>query len=647
MAADNTWVSGKTEFAKARLISQNSSISPESGEVLVAVEIQLAPGWHTYWKNPGDLGLAPSNIEWKLPEDWGASPFLFPVPDTFDGPEELNQTSFGYEDKAYYLAYLTKQSGAESVGPLHFEVSFNFLICKELCIPEGFRLPLKIEAGEIAYSQHANLLTEVAAKVPFPTTAVNTEWLGETELRVDFLEENVSEVLFYSPDERSKFWNATRLSAQEAESREALSSFDIRFQKPLNQLELTGVIGKGKSKTGVSYSVPPRVETASTSFALIMLFAFLGGLILNLMPCVLPVLVLKAKSLMGLSQKTEKVRSSLLLTVLGILVSFLAIGVLTASLKSVGYAVGWGFQFQNPGFITFMIIVIFLFALNLFSVFEVRLPSSVNSGMAEKGGAFFEGVFATLLATPCSAPFLGAALTYALTQDTFSLFVLFFVMGMGLAAPYILLALQPKLLRFLPRPGAWMNTLKNILGYVLVITCIWLLSILFQLTDYPFPYILLAGLTLSFMLIKEFKSRLRWVIASVGLLALVVGSGDFKSSSIQARDTNEVTISQFTSLQESNEAFFLYITADWCLTCKYNEATIIKTQWFEELLEEADARIYKVDWTSQDPEVADFLESYGRVGIPFAILVDGSQVKVFPELMTKSNTKETIADFFD
>lgn len=640
------WVEGKSGHSKARLISQLDSVAPGTQEILVSAEIRLDPGWHTYWKNPGTIGLAPSQIEWKLPPSWLASEFLFPVPAIFFD-EKLQQRSFGYKELAYYLSYLSGPSVEQD--PFEAELSFHFLICKESCIPESYTLKLSLPLGSELYSEKANRITEKLGEVPTPTKALTVDWPSNTQFRVSFLEENIKEILLSAPGVRDDFWVAQKLPEEEALKAGALSQFDVTLKSVPENLELTGLIESDDHRIGITASISQTRENAFSSiwpadahqgFALALLFAFLGGLILNLMPCVLPVLFIKANSILRLRENLSSVRISLFLTISGILVSFVALGVLTALLRTFGHSVGWGFQFQNAGFISFMTLVIYLFALNLFGLFEVQAPASWNRAASERSGAFFEGVFATLLATPCSAPFLGTALTYALSTNLPTLLAMFLTMGMGLALPYLIFAVQPEWVRYLPRPGAWMNRVKSLLAYALLITALWLLSILLKITGAFFFFVLLAGLLIVFLFIKEFKSAFRWALVAVLSLSLIwFSTAHSTSASLQSAHTQDLSIERAYQLPQTEEAYFLFITADWCLTCKYNERFVIETDWFQEFTTENQIAVYRVDWTNQDARVAEFLDQYDRVGIPFALFGWGEGFALLPELMTRANTE--------
>lgn len=655
LASESPWIEGRSGEARARLVSEWSELGPNTQSFLATIQVELSPGWYTYWKNPGDLGLPPSDVVWKLPETWQAGPIQFPVPSLIEMDLELGgrqQLSFGYKDEAFYLVELESSQSLEQSSLLDFEISFNFLICEDVCIPESFKLPLRLAVGEQKASRHAGQLHELFQSVPRPASEleVRTHWNGSRDFEVFFLEHAVDELFLYSPNELSTFWEATSLSTEALAEQNAISGFQIHLFKELEEIELTASI-EAEDLAGLTLKLPKREAKPnifSADFVWALWFAFLGGLILNLMPCVLPVLVLKANSLLSMSSSAENVRRSSLLTVVGILVSFLALGVFTGLLKSFGHAVGWGFQFQNASFILFMTLVIFFFALNLLSLFHIRAPTSLNQVASKNSGAFAEGVFATLLATPCSAPFLGAALTYALTQGTLALFILFLTMGLGLATPYLLFAVEPRTVKFLPKPGAWMNRLKHILAYLLLLTALWLLSILFKLTGGVYLFVTLLGLLLILFFIKEIQSRWKWVGVAFIVISLFYAAQ--QPLAVHGSDTatasQRISISQFQEYQRSNEAFFFYITADWCLTCKFNEINVIRTNAFQRLLDQYEAEIYYVDWTQRDPEVALFLEGFGRVGIPFAVLVQGNRTILFPELMTLGSSENLFEEFF-
>jgi suppressor for copper-sensitivity B len=428
----------------------------------------------------------------------------------------------------------------------------------------------------------------------------------------------------------------------------------------LDDLEVLVDAGSRSFETGPLRAItasPVAANSDSTSLWLALLFALIGGFILNFMPCVLPVVMIKTHSLLVAasdhSAKGVSFKANLLATSLGVISSFLALGILTGSLREAGHQVGWGFQFQIPSFLIFMILVLFLFALNLFGLFEFQLPHGLTQRLGGRSGekthSFLEGVFATILATPCSAPFLGTALTFGLTQGWLALIGIFVSMGVGLALPYLILLVRPQWIRLLPRPGAWMGGLKRWMAYLLLLTALWLAYVLQQQVSSLLLILLLFGLGAIFISLRELRSSLRWafvLLVSLGLI-LVSRSPQINASSPQTETTKFVFSPEAVDQKlREGKTLFLYITADWCLTCKFNEAAVIEHPEFVRKLREKSIEVVRVDWTKRDPLVGQYLESFNRVGIPFAVLLRGSDREVFPELMVLQDSLKRVDEFF-
>jgi thiol:disulfide interchange protein len=370
-----------------------------------------------------------------------------------------------------------------------------------------------------------------------------------------------------------------------------------------------------------------------------------------------PVVGIKTVSLLKLGAEANSYRRSIQLTIAGILASFLGLAVITILLKSLGHQVGWGFQFQSPAFVTFMILIIFLFALNLFDLFQFQIGSKSASAVSNLRGAFFEGVFATLLATPCSAPFLGTALTFAISQSAPILILMFLVMGLGLSTPYLALLFFPTLLRFLPAPGPWMITLRRALGYSMLFAVFFLLYIVHQQTEPLFLFAILGALFVIFILLRELQSVAKWIfIICVGLwslqfsLSMQLGDGGMvgRKEGQFNQDSNVIPFDEtkLQSLLNEGRNVYVMVTADWCLTCKFNEKTVIETEWFEGQLKDRNIVFMVADWTQRDEKIGKFLESHKRVAIPFSMLIDKNHELVLPELLTRSVVEKSFDQFF-
>jgi suppressor for copper-sensitivity B len=415
-------------------------------------------------------------------------------------------------------------------------------------------------------------------------------------------------------------------------------------------------------------SAPSEGGGPGRGLAVMLLLALAGGLILNAMPCVLPVLSLKVFGLVRSAGhgRSEVVRGALA-TAAGILVSFMALALAAIAAKTAGAAVGWGIQFQRPGFVAFLAVVVVLFCLNLWGLFEIPLPQRLarlgGSGAREGlAGHFASGLFATLMATPCSAPFLGTAVGFALGQEAPAILAIFTAVGLGMALPYLLLAAAPGAARLLPRPGAWMDTLRGIMGFLLAAAAVWLFYVLSsQISLERLAAIQLGLLTMALFLWLRHRQMLsgsprRWV-AEAGMIAAVALTIGIATVSPSAGSGSRLTAeaapgliewqpwdrTRAESLAAEGQLVFVDVTADWCFTCKVNERLVLETPEIAGAFEEHGVVPMKADWTNRDDEIGKFLAEHGRYGIPFYLLYrPGQEPRVFSELLTKEGLREAV-----
>jgi suppressor for copper-sensitivity B len=358
----------------------------------------------------------------------------------------------------------------------------------------------------------------------------------------------------------------------------------------------------------------------------IMLLALLGGLVLNIMPCVLPVLSLKIMEIVK-SKLNNSIRRDLLLTASGIVFSFLILGFVTIAIKFVGGTVGWGLHFQNPGFIMFLVVVLFVFAGNLYGSFEFKLPALVAALGGKKVGSFLTGCLATLLATPCTAPFLGTAVSFALTRSWLEIALIYTSMGLGMALPIIILAFMPKLVaRIVPKPGKWMLNFKKFLAFLLFITCIWLIFILYAQISFRGLAVFIGSLLLLKYLLSINWSKRHILLAIVLGTAISVGSGWFTENKVRQEEEWYDSHWQLYSEQKlkqllrKNQTIFIEVTADWCITCKYNYFTVLNTTSMMNALKDRNVHLLRADYTRGDPNIAKLLEKHKQVGVPTYIV---------------------------
>lgn len=655
------------QYVFLRLVADQTQVS--GGETIrLGLEHIIHPKWHTYWKNPGDSGT-PTQIDWDLPKGFSVSEPEWPTPIKIPyGP----LTNYGYEEQVTLLQNLTLP---DDVGdaPFMLKASVNLLVCHEICIPESHDVSIIFNGNT-----PAELDSIAAAEAALP---VDVDWKAnysadENNFNIKVIKENVSEFagaknVILAPEN----WGAIDNNA-DAQIEILNSGFQISQklgERNLEEIDNLPVViffdtaaGEKKSYRLIAKpSAPPAplpvVSSPSMTVLHALLFALIGGLILNLMPCVFPVLSMKALSLINLQEKEEKkARGYGLSYTAGILISFGLIGGTLLALKAGGAQIGWGFQLQSPAVIIFLAYLVFIIGLNLSGFFEFTGKlSGIGRNLAQKSGhsgAFFTGVLATLVATPCTAPFMGAAMGFALTQPAAISMLVFLMLGFGLALPYLALCFIPALRAKLPKPGLWMETFRQLLAFPMFITAAWLIWVLSQQVADLSVFCALLGLVaiaFSLWLIrvmpKEGIAKIITTIALIGSLFFIVSSFITPTQEIQTGETQNNNQNWETyepallshSLAESDEPIFINMTAAWCITCKVNEKVALSTDSTKELFENNDVIYLKGDWTNQDSDITEYLHSFGRNGVPLYVYygprnIDGNrpEPKVLPQILT-------------
>jgi thiol:disulfide interchange protein DsbD len=671
-------VAGTGEGVKA-WIATDATVPIEAGKPFTAtVVLDLQPGWHTYWQYPGDSGLPPK-VTWQLPDGWTAGAMEFSVPHQF--PEPGDMIVYGYEKQQLLRAVITPPEDLPQNQIYDLKASLTWLACKELCVPGSAEVETKVlgPTGRSIDWKSASVPKGEWALSGNPPFHVSLSAKVATKL-VSFTGVNGAAYEFYpDPAEGTTVGQVTRISSQGAKGPTVVFSIPWDGPAPFRGLLVEQSGGQRKAwwiLNNDSQVADGRVVNGSLFVLLTALFSgFLGGLILNLMPCVLPVISLKIFSFIAQAGESPgRIFRHGLAFAAGIFTWFLGLGVLVIALKSGGSQVTWGaFQFQNPYFVIGVSVLVFLFALNLFGVFEITLPggaatrldktATMASSHGGYGGSFFQGLFATLLATPCTAPFLGSALGFAFAQNGSVILVMFASVALGMSLPYLLLSAQPGWRRFIPKLGTWMERLKQFMGFPLLATNLWLLWVIQNQRGSDASIALLAlFLLLGFCAwvygsLLESSSRLRTpflilllVILGTGSAFLVNRIGDstpVTKSTASQEGIPWITYSSQTleSLRSEGKPLFLDFTASWCLTCQFNERTAINIPSVRQLLREKGITAMKGDWTNSDPAITEALKSFGRVGVPLAIFYPagkGSEPIVLPELLTERIMLETL-----
>jgi thiol:disulfide interchange protein DsbD len=667
------------ELVKAELFADTTAIVPGK-PFTVGLLLRMAPGWHTYWKFSGDAGL-PTELKWKLPPGWKIGDIQWPIPLKTVDPGDIE--TYGYENEVLLMQEVTPPSKLEaSSAKLSTEASW--LVCEKICIPGGATLQLDLPVGST--SQPAN--TDVFARyrrllpqnLPGPDVA-RTDWsrVG-SDLRLKITSETLAKypaVDFFPLPEQE-----TIVGHPVVQSR---SQTEIVFRIPLESApkdlsSMEGVVVFAQQRNGGDRAAwqirsAPAFSASRPAPAhgifMFLVFGFLGGLILNLMPCVLPVISLKIFGFVQQAgQSRQKIFRSGIAFTIGIFAWFIALAVLLIALKGAGRDVTWGgFQFTNAYFVLALSVIVLVFALNLFGVFEISLPQSVTRSLLPTSerkdllGSFAQGVFATVLATPCTAPFLGTALGFAFTQSAVIILAMFIAIAAGMSAPYLLLSAQPAWLRFLPRPGPWMVHVKQFMGFLLLATLLFLLYVLGAERGLEgaiwascFLLVISVACWMKGAFVVPTASALKRSIAAVLMLVLALVSGiyfigdKFHSAKIASAgsqlrgDWQAFTPERLQAELEQGHNVFVDFTAAWCLTCKFNEANVLESHDVRDAFQRRGIVKLKADWTNGDPVITKLLQQFGRPGVPLYVLYPGKNGEpiVFPELLTKSMLLEKL-----
>jgi thiol:disulfide interchange protein DsbD len=651
----------KAQHLTAELTSLSPQIAP-GGTQTIGLVLTIEEHWHVYWINAGDSGEPPA-IKWTMPKGFTAGPLQFPPPQRLPlGP----LMDYGYEDQVAFPITLTAPANAKP-GKVHLDAHVTWLVCAQVCLPGKAHLgiDMNVVRGPLKPAPVVGALGEALNSIPkaLPETmsasAVGdakrialTLHTGTHEQDAEFYPFD-SEIIENAADQEvQSLPDGVRVTMQRASDSTTLPKtlHGLVELGASDNYEVTAQVTPGT----VTSSLTPAAKAAKhvtpsdvTAFGAIGL-AFLGGLILNLMPCVFPVLFLKGLALVN-SSNEERHRQRLhgLVYTLGIVISFWVIVAALLILRAGGRELGWGFQLQSPGFVAILASLMFFLALSLAGQFEIGLSLTSSGGdLAQKqgfAGSFFTGVLATVVATPCMAPLMGAAVGFALAQPTWMTFVVFTSLALGLAAPYLVLSMQPQWTSVLPKPGAWMETLKQLTAVPLFATALWLAWVYAQLYSGEgvdrmtrllacFLILAIAGWVLG-------KWPAKWgsAIAAIVIIACALAL-PLRKPAVETMSWQPYTAATFQAARASGKPVFVDFSADWCLSCKFNEATVLRSAEVEKKLREDNVQLLKADWTKYDPEITRQLTAVDRSGVPTYVIYPpgaNSNADVLPELLTK------------
>ncbi|WP_299615961.1 protein-disulfide reductase DsbD [Pelagibius sp.] len=664
LAAASNWAA--EEQVRVRLISAGQAAAGD--RLALGLEFDLQPGWKIYWRSPGDAGFPPA-IDWSGSSNLAAGEIAWPVPHRFS---LFGLETFGYGDSVVLPIDAALERPGEA---LSLAAAVDYLICEEICIPYQARLSLDLPAGPQSRAPEAFLIESFSRQVPGRgaerglslDSAVLAGSLEAPLLQVVAR----SDVPFTAPDLLVEgppgfAFAKPEVVLSDDGLRAEISVRTSHFQDDVvlegKRLTLTvtdGLRGLEQENVARFAEMPANLGRTGDIFtdpwalAGILGLALLGGLILNLMPCVLPVLSIKLLSIAEQGGREKRaIRAGFLASAAGILFSFLVLASGAVALKATGMAVGWGIQFQQPLFLSAMALVMALFAYNLMGFFEVPLPAflgNLGSAGPDKGlaGNFATGALATLLATPCSAPFLGTSVGFALSRGALEIYLIFLFLGIGLALPYLLVAVLPRLVSWLPRPGQWMVTLRRVLGLLLAATAVWLLTVL-AVQIGTLAALLAGGLLLALGLVLWAgpnlmqKHRLATPAAAslLALAALALPSGlpQDTTESPAAVESAWQTLdeAQIAALVAEGKVVFVDVTADWCITCQVNKKLVLDSEAIANLLAGEGIVRMRGDWTLPSDEISAYLAGFQRYGIPFNAVYGPAAPEgiALPELLT-------------
>lgn len=662
------------EFVQATLLSETATVRP-GDRFWVALRQEIKPDWHTYWVNPGDSGI-PTAITWTLPPGAQAGPIVWPAPIRFSLGDLVN---FGYANEAWLLTEITAPADALPGSKLDVMAEANWLACAQVCVPEEASLTLTVPVADETRLDADAAAGFAKARAALPQPA---PWSARYAATKDGYR-----LLLGMPKEMAASLADAFVFAEQPDAlengapqkrRTTADGLVVELRRGVQGLKpgekLTGVVELTEGKDGgqvrhFAFAAEPAATGAAIGsserdggglgFSYALLLAFAGGLILNLMPCVFPILSMKAMGMFRLAANERRAaRAHGVFFGMGVLVSFAATAGILIALRAIGLAAGWGFQLQTPWFVLFLSYLMFALGLNLSGLVPIGggFMGAGGALTAKPGklGAFFNGVLAVLVATPCTAPFMGAALGFALTQPALPALAVFLALGAGMAMPYVLLSSSPALLRRLPKPGPWMERFRQLLAFPMYITAAWLVWVLAQQSPTSGIALALGGFILigfaAWLLRQMDGSRLAWrrayAVLAIAALAGALSTLRFVEASAAAPVSSAAgaevsnaepwSAARVEALRAEGRPVLVNFTAAWCITCLVNEKVALNTAAVRNALKAKNVAYLKGDWTRQDPAITAALASFGRSGVPLYVLYPATgEPIILPQILTK------------
>lgn len=657
---------GKSPHITARLVAESAAVAP-NGDVTVALDYTPAPGWHTYWVNPGDTGLPPK-FKWNLPDGVTTGDIKWPVPETLP---TFGLMSYGFTGQTILLIPLHNASRLTAGDTLPIRAHVDFLVCADVCIPESLDVSLDLKVGPPAAGSNSALIEKARKALPIKRTAATVDLRnGEIELGFPLADVNAQGAYFF-PEQAG----VTSAPAPQALDMGA-NGFTLRTKAAGTALpdgDLSGVL---KLADGGAYaikltraSLDPAVhglgaaaqtKTTSSGVLIAIFGAFIGGLILNLMPCVFPVLSMKLLSLARSGHDKGLAQQESLFYGAGTILTFVGLALILTAARIFGQSIGWGFQLQSPYVTAGLSLIMLLVALNMSGVFEIGASLQAVGGIQVSAkrprlGALLTGVLAVVVAAPCTAPFMATAIGVALAQGGLVSFAIFVSLGIGFALPFVvltfLITLVPAVAKALPRPGKWMDWLKHALSLLMYAACLWLVWVFAQQVQLAGVILLVFALMLVILAVMKIRlpKFIKPVVLIGGLVLCGLAASLPRTEKVQPAPSGLLPHSDFsaenlTALRAQGKPVFVDLTAAWCVTCKVNERLVLSTKDFEKAVADT-GTVYMVgDWTNQDAAIARYLTLFGRSGVPLYVYYgpDNAEPVVLPQLLKTADVVKVI-----
>ena len=627
LALSSEWVIN--DKSKVRLISSKTS-SDNMNNIVLGLEYKLEPGWKTYWKSPGGGGF-PQKLIWNNSTNVENLEIDWPTPTDF---QILGLNSLGYEKSVIFPLRIKIKDVNKTTKIL---LNTNYLVCKDICIPGNANLYLEIPNGKAEFTEYFYEIEKVNSSLPLRN--INLSPISNVDIKTKKISNQIE--LNVAFESKKNFVNPKLFihTPFGLPIKQPITNYSLNFKKintsfkfDENQFSQNNfpieilIYDKNHNFSfikNITLEDNFSYKLIDNSLIYILLISLLGGFILNLMPCVFPVLSIKLISI--INNQSKNIRLSFVYTAIGIVTSFLVLALFFSIFKYMGYSISWGMQFQEQYFLIFILLILSLFFLNTIGLFEIELPNFIkeskyfNSGNNFFTKNFFNGFFATILATPCTAPFVGTAITIAFTQKSIILFVIFLFMGLGMSTPYLLVSIFPKVISVFPKPGRWTLYTKYFLSFLLLLTIIWVLNILLSFYNEYFIifFIIVFSLIYLFFKFNWYKNTIIIIFAislfSIPSFNIFVSEETY----IQNNKWTDFEDIKINDLIQNNDIIFVDITADWCVTCQYNKINIINSNSINNLFEKNNVILVRGDWTKPNINIDNFLKKHKKFGIPF------------------------------